>query len=275
MGQQLTRAQQAPCSSALRPEEPSSGPEIAISDVTFSGFIQLPISDQDQIVASLKQQKYTSPLDGVVEEALERVKAGWQNHGYFRAEVSGEVKTMTTSAANLQIALFVHVQENGQYRLDEITFKNNKVLSDSAKLRDLFPITNGEIFSREKVATGLENLRKVYGQYGYINYTDVPSTTFDDERKLAHLVIDIDEGKQFYIGAINFLGVDEATQREIMRDSPFKAGQIYNSRLYDLFLSQHASLFPNCECRDSEALRLNEKTGIVTLTMDVRPCSEK
>jgi outer membrane protein assembly factor BamA len=40
----------------------------------------------------------------------------------------------------IQLALFVHVEENAQYRLGGITFKNNKVLSNSAKLRDEFPI---------------------------------------------------------------------------------------------------------------------------------------
>ena len=65
---------------------------------------------------------------------------------------------------------------------------------------------DGDIFSREKIAKGLENLRKAYGEAGYINFTSVPDTKFDDEKKIVDLVIDVDEGKQFYVRRIEFQG---------------------------------------------------------------------
>lgn len=66
------------------------------------------------------------------------MKAGWQDHGHFKAEVSGDAKKLSTTApAGPQVALFVHIEENAQYNLGGITFKNNRVLTDSAKLRDL------------------------------------------------------------------------------------------------------------------------------------------
>ena len=283
-GQQLTHAQKqtsandssknsVSCPSALPHDEPPSGPEISISDVTFSGFIQMPIPYQEEIVASIKQRRYVSPLDGVVEEAVERVKAGWQNHGYFKVEASGNAKTVTTSASNIQITLLVNVEENAQYHLGGITFKHNRILLDSAKLRDLLPIKDGEIFSREKIAEGLETLRKVYGEFGYINYTGVPSTTFDDEKKLAYLEIDVDEGKQFLVNGVEVEGLDEPARQKVLSDLLLKPGQPYNSRLWELSLLKMAALFPGCECRPSQPLHLDEGTGTVAVTLDFRPCS--
>jgi outer membrane protein assembly factor BamA len=143
--------------------------------VTFSGFIQMPVSDQDEIASSIKREThgYSIDVDGVVEEALERVRAGWQNHGYFKVQVTGEGKALRENKTDVRIALFVHIDENIQYRLGRIKFKNNRAITNPAALRDLFPIKDGDIFRREKIAEGLENLRKVYGQYGYINYTSV------------------------------------------------------------------------------------------------------
>jgi len=261
------------CPSLSVHEEPPSGPEISITNVTFSGFIQMPISDQEEIAASIKRQRYAHPLDGVVGEVLERVRAGWQNHGYFKAEVSGDAKTLATSATSIQLALFVHVDENAQYRLGGITFKNNKVLSNSAKLRDVFPIKDGEIFSREKIAEGLENLRKVYGEFGFINYTGVPSTTFDDEKKQLYLEINADEGKQFYVGRINVEGIGAPPRQQVLKELAIKPGDIYNSRLWDLSLLRIASLFPDCDCRSDRPLQLDERTGTVAVTLDFRPCS--
>ena len=40
-------------------EEPPSGPAVSISEVTFSGFIQIPVSEQNEIVSSITRQKYT------------------------------------------------------------------------------------------------------------------------------------------------------------------------------------------------------------------------
>src|SRR5450756_1756087 len=54
----------------------SPNPDISASDVAFMGALQLPPSDQDEIADSLKQRTYTGPLDGIADEAVERVRAG-------------------------------------------------------------------------------------------------------------------------------------------------------------------------------------------------------
>jgi outer membrane protein insertion porin family len=157
--------------------------------------------------------------------------------------------------------------------LDRITFKNYKLMADVSAVRDLFPINDGDIFSREKIAKGLENLRKAYGEMGYINFTSVPDTKFDDEKRAIFLEIDMDEGKQFYVSNINVLGLDELARQELLKELPIKSGQIYNSRFWELSLEKYGSMFPDCQCGDSER-RLDEKAGTVALTLDYRPCAD-
>ena len=249
-----------------------SGAEVSIDNVTFSGFHQMPISDQEEIATSISQETHAYPLDGLIEEALERVRLGWQDRGYFNVAVSGDTRTLAKNAADVHIALFVHVDEGPRYTLGGITFKHNKSLADVKRLRALFPINDGEVFSREKIAKGLENLQKAYGEFGFANYTGVPATTFDDEQKVAFLRIDVDEGRQFIVGSINILGLDDLAQRALLKDAPIGIGQIYNRRLDELFLLRHNSLFPDCECRTPERLGMDEKAGTLALTFDARPC---
>lgn len=260
-----------PCLTTPLHDESPSGPEIAISDVTFSGNIQIPIWDQDRIAARVKQESHGYPVDTIVEDALERLKAGWQDHGYFKVEVSGHARTATKTESNPQIALFVQVDENAQYRLGGITFKNNRAIY-SARLRDLFRIRNGDIFSREKIANGLENLRKAYGEFGYLNYTGVPSTTFDDEKKLAYLDVDVDEGKQFIVSDVKVEGLDETARQHLLKELALTPGGVYNSRLWELSLSRISSLFPGCDCNPSGPLHLDERSGTVEMILDFRPC---
>ena len=187
-----------PPSSTSNEEQPSR-PEMSVAEVTFSGLLRLSIEDRDQIAASVKERTHGSSLNGVTDEALERVRAGWQNHGYFKAQVSGDARVLTSSPTNQRIALSIYVDEGQQYSLGEITFKNNKAITSAEALRGLFPIKDGDIFDREAIAKGLGNLSFAYGQLGYINFTSIPDATFSQEGRTISLTVDIDEGKQFYV----------------------------------------------------------------------------
>jgi len=263
-----------PLFSAFRDQ--SSDPEISVAGVTFSGFLRMPVSDQDEIAASIKGRTYKHSLDQLnqtTKEALGIATAGWQNHGYLKVEVNGYATAVGSGTTTQRVALSIHVDEGPQYRLGAIAFNHNRAIANVAALLRVFPIKEGDVFSHEKIAIGLENLRKVYGELGYANFTSVSETRFDERRKLVYLDIDVDEGKQFYVGAISILGVDGSSGSQILKDLPLKPGQIYNERLVELFLkNQHGAVLPNCECNNLSSLQPDEKAGLVTITFDFRPC---
>jgi len=153
-----------------------------------------------------------------LDEDTERVRNEYQNRGYFKVIVN-EPKTqihdtghksghipLLQSGPGKAVDITMPIEEGDRYNLGSITFKNNKAVSNVKALRNLFPIRDGDVFSKDKIAKGLENLRKAYGEQGYINFTSVPETHFDDEKKLIFLEIDVDEGKQFYVRRIEFQG---------------------------------------------------------------------
>jgi len=251
-------------------DERPSGPTTSIAEKTFSGVVQMSVSDQEQIAASLRQRVYSGTLDGVTDEVLERVREEWQNRGYFKVKVSGGATTLTSSPVSQRIALSVDVDEGVQYKLGGITFEHNKALADVNALRGVFPINDGDIFSREKIATGLENLRKAYGGFGYINFTSIPNTKFDDEGELIHVDIDCDEGKQFYLSGINVLGLDDHGSQDVVNDFFLKPGEVYNQRLVELSL-KHLSV-PQSSAFRSYQLQRDEKAGTVAITISFGYC---
>ncbi|HZQ97140.1 MAG TPA: outer membrane protein assembly factor BamA [Candidatus Sulfotelmatobacter sp.] len=221
-----------------------------------------------------------------LEEDTERVRAEYQNRGYFKVIVN-DPKTVIhdTGHQGFHIPLLQHgpgkavditmpIEEGDKYRLGKITFKNNKFLTNTSALRNLFPLKDGDVFSRDKVAKGLENMRKAYGEYGFINYTGVPSTTFDDEKHLAFLEIDIDEGKQFYVRRIEFQGNTTTRDKVIRRELALEEGGIYNSRLWELSLQRlnQLSYFDQLKPDDPNVTekKLDEKNGQVDLTLKVK-----
>ena len=258
----------------LHGEQPS-GREVRIDNVTFSGFLQLPVSDQEEIAATTRNKSHGPLLDGVVEEALARIRAGWQDRGYFKVQVHGEGKEISRTSTEIHIGLFAQVDEHQRYTLSEITFNhlNHHAEMNDDFMRCRFPIKDGEVFSRERIAKGLENLRKVYGEMGYINYTGVPATKFDDKKRTISVAVALDSGKQFYISSINVLGRDDTSSQELLRDFPLMAGQIYNQRLWELGLQRQGSTLPILECHSQQAIRMDEQSGTVALTLDFRPCN--
>lgn len=248
-----------------------TGPEISITEVGFAGSLQISPSDQGEIAHSISENSHGSSFDGLVEDALEKARAGWQDRGYFRVQLTGDARMLTSSSTNQHLALNVQVLDEGaRYNLAHIGFRNNTAIN-SAALRGLFRIKDGEIFSREKIATGLEHLRKAYWQVGYINFTAIPETTFDNEANVISLLIDVDEGMPFVLTRVDVLGLDEATREDILKDAPVK--QIYNQRLFELFLEKHA---PTLKIAHDDprriARKLDEKLGTVEVFLDARSC---
>ena len=113
------------------------------------------------------------------------------------------------------------------------------------------------------IAKGLENLRYAYGALGYIKFTPVPSTTFNDEKKLAFLEIDMDEGKRFYVSSIGIVGAGP----QVLNDLLLTKGEVHNVRLVNLFLRKH---LPGADVNDPRRQQrsLDERNGTVALTFD-------
>ena len=221
-----------------------------------------------------------------LEEDTDRVRAEFQNRGYFKVVVQDpKTQIHDTGTTGFHIPLImkgpgkavditIPIEEGERYRLGSITFKNNKAVPNQKALRSLFPIKDGDIVSREKIAKGLENLRKAYGELGYINFTSIPNTTFDEDKKLLLLDIDVDEGKQFFVRRIEFQGNTTTRDKVIRREIALEEGQQYNQRLWELSLLRLNQLgyFDTLKPDDPNVTdkRLDEKNGLVDLTLKVK-----
>jgi outer membrane protein assembly factor BamA len=119
---------------------------------------------------------------------------------------------------------------------------------------------------------GLENLKKAYGQSGYINFGAIPKPSFDDVKKTVSLDIDIDEGKPFYVSRIEFQGNTITRDKVIRRELMLDEGSVYNSQLWEyslLRLNQLQYFEPLKVDQDSEAHQ-DAEAGTVDLLLKVK-----
>ena len=217
-----------------------------------------------------------------LEEDTERVRQAYRDKGYANAAIE-EPKTQIRDEGGLnwftfrpnkgkRIDILMPVEEGGRYHLGSITFTGNKAIQNTKALRATFPIKDGDWFNATLVQKGLENLKKAYGQYGYINFGDIPKPTYDDQKKIVSLDVDIDEGKAFYVSRIEFQGNTITRDKVIRRELMLDEGSVYNSQLWEyslLRLNQLEYFEPLKVDQDSEAHQ-DAEAGTVDLLLKVK-----
>jgi outer membrane protein insertion porin family len=218
-----------------------------------------------------------------LSEDAERVRYEYQTLGYYKAVVQ-DPKTQIHDKTGVVwylpfktkqgkvVDITVPVEEGERFRLKQITFTGNKTITNTAVLRRQFRMKDGEIFNADMVRKGIEDLRKVYGALGYVNFTSVPDTSVDEEHKLITLKIDIDEGKQFYVRRIEFQGNTTTRDKVIRRELAIEEGNLYNSQLWDLSLLRlnQLSYFEPLKPEQASEVHQNVADNSVDITLKLK-----
>ena len=217
-----------------------------------------------------------------LEEDSERVRQAYRDRGYYAAAVE-EPRTQIRDQGGLnwftfrpnrgkRMDILMPIEEGARYRLGTITFTGNKHISNEKALRAQFNVRDGDWFNATLISKGLDNLKKAYGQLGFINFGAIPKPVFDEQKKTVSLEVDIDEGKQFYVSRIEFQGNTITRDRVIRRELLLEEGQVYNSQAWEyslLRLNQLEYFEPLKVDQDTEAHQ-DPEAGTVDLLLKVR-----
>ena len=217
-----------------------------------------------------------------LEEDTERVRQAYRDKGYANAAVE-QPKTQIRDEGGLnwftfrpnkgkRIDILMTIEEGGRYRLSGITFTGNKAVTNLKALRGTFVVKDGDYFNATAIGKGLDNLKKAYGTLVYINFGAIPKLEYDDQKKTVSMVIDIDEGKPFYVSRIEFQGNTITRDRVIRRELMLDEGSVYNSQLWEyslLRLNQLEYFDPLKVDQDSEAHQ-DPDNGTVELLLKVK-----
>jgi hypothetical protein len=237
----------------------------------------LPAEIQTQLIQVLKQiRKRASP--GWVGEVGEVVVQGLlQDEGYFRVEEKAEAQVITSDPSFQHVSITLYIDLGPQYRLGSVAFRsadpNQPLVFPTDELRKLVPLSEGDLFSGEKICEGLVNLRKLYGSKGYYDFTATPLTQADDPNQRISLVMELDEQKQFRIGKIKVISLDPRIQRIL--ESKLKPRDIFNSQAVEKFFQENKSaLPPDASPEDMDVERRDVRAGIIDLRFILLTCSQ-
>jgi len=180
------------------------------------------------------------------------------------------------SSVDEGLRVTVPIIEGRVYRIGEMKIEGNSIYSEET-IKAVIGLNNGDIANGEKIGKALfENLKKYYGQQGFIEYTAEPTPTFKDnpakpDEGIVDFVITIEEGKQFSLRRLEFIGNTFTRDNVLRREVLLNEGDIYNQSAWEysiIKLNQLGYFEPIDKDKDAD-FRTNEEEATVDLNLKV------
>ncbi len=248
---------QLPPSSVALTFDVNEGPKVEVGKIAFHGNTVMsslvlrrsmknlrPIGIPDSLIF---ENLFSKTYDAAkLSEDLERVRGVYQDRGYFSVIVEDPtLKQRDTHSMHVlfwgghpgkKVDITIPIVEGNRFRVGKVNFVNNKFINDQAVLTNVFGMHQGEILNISKLRKGLENLRKLYGEFGYINFVANPDPQPDEKRRVVNLTLDVQEGKPYFVRRIEFSGNTTTRDKVIRRELLIDEGGRFNSQAWDTSL---------------------------------------
>ena len=277
------------------------GPKVKVGKITFVGnkafsdrkleramrhdrpiaiplyFTEIPIADK-----TFDQQKLN-------EDVAVGIHGLYQDHGYYKVLVKDPMlKTIDENKSGIpgpwplvgakhgkRTDITIGIEEGEQYRMGKLAFRSSDpdvgLVFKPEILAKIFPLKEGEILSAEKIRKALENYKKLYGEFGYIDFVAEPETDIDDAKKVVNVTLVLDQAKQFFVRRIEFTGNTTTRDKVIRREILLDEGQVYNNRLWEVSILRLNQLgyFDTIKPENAE-LKRNVKAGTVDIRLKLK-----
>ena len=234
---------------------------ILVTDFTITGTQTVSATEIAGITGELTGSCFNDDSD----EMGERVRALFQDRGYFKVEVKHiSLKADDPLGNPKQVAMEADVDEGPRFRLNQITFLENHAFS-AERLRAAFPLKKGDVFSRGKVASGLEGIRDLYVKQGYLDMYCIPDTSLAAG---ADLKITVSEGPQYHMGKLEILAEKQLADR-LQLTWNLNAGAVYDETYIDKYIEQNHDLLPSGFSRARVKVAKNCPDAVVDVRLTV------
>jgi outer membrane protein insertion porin family len=280
------------------------GPKVKVGKILFTGNTAF---SGRKIIRTMRNSKpYMIPLGPVppnyiavmsktfdrpkLDEDLEiGVRGLYQDNGYFSVIVKDPIiQNVTVKEGVLPIGvpyigvhqgratnITIPIEEGEKYRMGTLHVRNANpdegLFFKTQYLEQIFPLKKGDIFSVAKVRKAIEDYTKLYGNFGFIDFTAVPDTQVNNATKTIDLTFAFDQQKQFFVRRIDFSGNTGTRDKVIRRELLLNEGDMFRNNLWELSLLRLNQLdyFEAVKPENAEIKR-NVKQGTVDILLKLK-----
>ena len=248
------------------------GPKVHIEEIEFIGNEELNDGELKGQMKELRERWWLSFISGrgTYKEALfeadaDRVVAHYMEEGFIDAKVGSpdaQYLDVSEDGKSRGMRLRIPVDEGPRYRVGDIRFDGNEVVTEFG-LRSMFAgLVPGEYYSQKIVSDAIELANQFYGRLGYTGltmfpdlqrrtspdysvsggiepdgdsegvenpYADLQKPTHLDGAPIVDVTIRIQEGEQQFVKRITFTGNSSTRDEVIRRELQLVENGVFNT----------------------------------------------
>ena len=248
-------------------------PQPRISQINYNGIKKTEKEDLETRLGLAKGQQITP---NIVDRAELIIKKYFDEKGFNNAEV--ELIQHEDLAHKNEVILDINVNKNEKIKVHKIYFNGNKVLSDfdlkwamkKTSERDyFFTIFKQKKFVESDFESDLDVLTEKYNEKGYRDAMVVCDSIVPYDKNKVDLYISIDEGNQYHIRDIRWVGNTVYTSETLSAFLGMNPGDVYNQKLLNKRINE--GIYCPCAKRLTMSADLQ---GSVTVFISVIICAQ-
>lgn len=287
LGTVRTETEQVPPSSVRLTFVIDEGPKVRIGDIRFVGTTVFPEKDLKTALKLTKERGPVSLFKGTDKYHAEKLnydletnlRAFYQEKGYLQVQIGDPLtrifegprgKIPMLRKTKEQFLVEIPIEAGDQYKLGELKVENCGIFKCEF-LAGLFQMKKGDVLNYKKVKTTVDNIKKLFGNYGFIDADLIPNQTPHPETKTLDMAFNLEPGKQFTVHRINFEGNTKTRDKVMRREFVIDEGKIFSSQLLETSVQRLNMLgfFEKIEDKDYNVTP-DQKTGQVDVLVKVK-----
>ena len=271
------------------------GPKVRVDDISFVGNEkmserslkgQMKNTREPWIFSFITGRGTYKPL-GYEQDAV-ALEAHYRNNGYIDAQVGQpdlEYLDVSEDGKTRPVRLLIHIDEGERYRIGTVDFEGQVVVRQEV-LDEIFSgIRPGEYYSDEAVRDAFLVAKEAYGSVGYYEMTYYPEysvrtepqpdglPTRIDGAPVVDLTMHFQEGEQYFINRITFVGNNTTHDEVIRREISLVERNVFNTEALK-FSVRRLNQLGYFEPMDEEnAIQIDKRPGFeneVDLTINLQ-----
>jgi outer membrane protein insertion porin family len=269
----------------------TEGPRVRVKEINFTGlgdkFSQRRLRGAMKLVKEAGLISTFTSKDVYFRDKLladlERVRLYLGSQGYLQAKIGepqvaregtvrGAIPILSKSGPGIKIT--VPVEVGRKYTIKSIEEKG-VTLFQPGVVTAVTGLKVGDVASAEKIQKGVyENIKNIYGDRGYIEASAELEPKFIDsqpETGEVEFTIQVDEGKQFTMRRLEFIGNTNTRDVVLRREVLLNEGDPYSKRYWDLSILRLNQLGLFEEVKEKDAItRTNPRDQTVDIDLQVK-----
>ena len=253
----------------------NEGTQYSITSLAFVGNQHF---SNDELVSQLRESlaRFSDQTTGYNREVLEYCLRSVAEHVRSQGFLQARLDQPRIRVAGAGLAVTIPMTEGRRYRLGKLTVEGVKALSVD-QVKSLLPMAEGDIVDGSKIAEWLfEDLKQVYGEKGFIEYTAEPVPRFhNNPRKPEDGIVDFDvqieEGKRFTLKSLTIEG-EKLSERQQAAFLALRVGDFYNQRLWEESVTRinNSGLFEPLDADKDVKFATDQENATVSLVINLK-----